>query len=48
MKRAVVFVDGQNLFHSAKNCFGYTYPNYDRSRSGGSSALDGHSADGYA
>lgn len=28
-KRATVFVDGQNLFHAAKNCLGYTYPNYD-------------------
>ncbi len=27
--RAVVFVDGQNIFHSVKNAFGYTYPNYD-------------------
>jgi hypothetical protein len=22
-------VDGQNLFHSAREAFGYTYPNYD-------------------
>jgi len=28
-KRAFVFVDGQNLFHCAKEAFGYTYPNYD-------------------
>jgi uncharacterized LabA/DUF88 family protein len=27
--RAVTFFDGQNLFHSAKAAFGYTYPNYD-------------------
>lgn len=27
--RAVVFVDGQNLFFAAKDAFGYTYPNYD-------------------
>lgn len=27
--RAVCFFDGQNLFHSAKAAFGYTYPNYD-------------------
>ena len=27
--RAVTFVDGQNLFHAAKEAFGYTYPNYD-------------------
>ncbi len=26
---AVVFVDGQNLFHSAKEAFGYRWPNYD-------------------
>jgi uncharacterized LabA/DUF88 family protein len=29
IKRAVAFVDGQNLFYAAKNAFGYTYPNYD-------------------
>ena len=29
MKRAVVFVDGQNLFHAAREAFGYTYPNYN-------------------
>lgn len=28
-KRAIVFVDGQNLFHHAKAAFGYTFPNYD-------------------
>jgi len=28
-KRAVAFVDGQNLFHAAREVFGYTYPNYD-------------------
>ncbi|MHB2026917.1 MAG: NYN domain-containing protein [Elusimicrobiota bacterium] len=27
--RTVAFVDGQNLFHSAREAFGYTYPNYD-------------------
>jgi hypothetical protein len=27
--RAVAFVDGQNLFHAAREAFGYTYPNYD-------------------
>jgi uncharacterized LabA/DUF88 family protein len=31
-KRAKVFVDGQNLFHSAKEAFGYSYPNYDVAR----------------
>jgi len=29
IKRAVTFVDGQNLFHSAREAFGYTYPNYN-------------------
>ena len=29
IKRAVAFVDGQNLFHAARRAFGYTYPNYD-------------------
>jgi uncharacterized LabA/DUF88 family protein len=29
LKRATVFVDGQNLFHAAKDAFGYIYPNYD-------------------
>jgi len=29
IKRAVSFIDGQNLFHSAKQAFGYTYPNFD-------------------
>jgi uncharacterized LabA/DUF88 family protein len=28
-KRVVAFIDGQNLFYSAKEAFGYTYPNYD-------------------
>jgi len=28
-KRAVVFVDGQNLYHATKDAFNYTYPNYD-------------------
>lgn len=28
-KRTIVFVDGQNLFHSAKESFGYAFPNYD-------------------
>lgn len=27
--RAVAFVDGQDLFHAAKESFGYLYPNYD-------------------
>jgi uncharacterized LabA/DUF88 family protein len=29
IKRAAAFVDGQNLFHTARQAFGYTYPNYD-------------------
>ncbi|MFA5429954.1 MAG: hypothetical protein WC329_02205 [Candidatus Omnitrophota bacterium] len=28
-KRVIVFVDGQNLYHSVKEAFGYTFPNYD-------------------
>lgn len=28
-KHAVAFVDGQNLFHAAREAFGYTHPNYD-------------------
>ncbi len=28
-KRAIAFVDGQNLYHYARESFGYTYPNYD-------------------
>jgi len=29
VKRTVVFMDGQNLFHGVREAFGYTYPNYD-------------------
>jgi hypothetical protein len=29
VKRAVTFIDGQNLYHSVRESFGYTYPNYD-------------------
>ena len=29
IKRAVAFVDGQNLFRAARAAFGYTYPSYD-------------------
>ena len=29
IKRAVAFVDGQNLFYAAKEAFGYKFPNYD-------------------
>jgi len=29
VKRAVAFVDGQNLFHAVRAAFGYSYPNYD-------------------
>ena len=28
-KRTVAFVDGQNLFHAAREAFVYTYPSYD-------------------
>ena len=27
-KRAIAFFDGQNLFHGAREAFGYIYPNY--------------------
>lgn len=29
IKRAITFIDGQNLYHSVKEAFGYPYPNYD-------------------
>jgi len=29
IKRCVVFIDAQNLFHAAKDAFGYNWPNYD-------------------
>ncbi len=29
VKRTIAFVDGQNLFHTAKEAFGCSYPNYD-------------------
>jgi len=32
VKRAVAFFDGQNLFHAAKEAFGFRYPNYDPAR----------------
>lgn len=28
-KRTVTFIDGQNLYYSVKEAFGYTFPNYD-------------------
>ena len=28
-KRAIVYFDGQNLYHAAKEAFGYSFPNYD-------------------
>ena len=28
-KRTATFFDGQNLYHAARETFGYTYPNYD-------------------
>jgi uncharacterized LabA/DUF88 family protein len=27
--RAIAFIDGQNLYRSAKDAFGYTFPNFD-------------------
>jgi predicted GTPase len=27
--RAIAFVDGQHLFHQAREAFGYQTPNYD-------------------
>lgn len=29
VKRTHAYIDGQNLFHAAKEAFGYSYPNYD-------------------
>jgi uncharacterized LabA/DUF88 family protein len=29
IKRTISFIDGQNLFYSVKEAFGYTYPNYE-------------------
>jgi hypothetical protein len=29
VKRVVAFFDGQNLFHGARDAFGYRYPNFD-------------------
>ena len=29
LKRAVTFIDGQNLFHHAREAFGHHHPNYD-------------------
>jgi hypothetical protein len=29
VKRAIAFIDGQNLFHHSRNAFGYNYPNFD-------------------
>ncbi len=29
LKRAIVFIDGQNLHYAVKSAFGYVYPNYD-------------------
>ncbi|MBU4375872.1 MAG: NYN domain-containing protein [Candidatus Omnitrophica bacterium] len=28
-KRVIAFIDGQGLFHAAKEAFGYPFPNYD-------------------
>jgi len=29
VKRAIAFIDGQNLFYAAKAAYGYSFPNYD-------------------
>jgi uncharacterized LabA/DUF88 family protein len=29
VKRTIAFIDGQNLFHHARQAFGYHFPNYD-------------------
>ncbi len=29
IKRTVAFIDGQNLYHAARESFGHPYPNYD-------------------
>lgn len=29
IKQCLAFLDGQNLFHAAKEAFGWTYPNFD-------------------
>lgn len=29
IKKTIVFVDGQSLFHATKEAFGYPYPNFD-------------------
>jgi uncharacterized LabA/DUF88 family protein len=29
IKRCIAYFDGQNLFHAARDAFGYTFPNYD-------------------
>jgi uncharacterized LabA/DUF88 family protein len=29
VKRAIAFIDGQNLFHAAKEAFGHRWPNFD-------------------
>ncbi len=31
-RRTVAFVDGQNLYHAVRRCFGYSLPNYDVTR----------------
>lgn len=29
VKRTIVFIDGQNLYHAAREAFGYSYPSFD-------------------
>ena len=39
-KNAVAFVDGQNLYHSAREAFGYSFPNFDISSLAGQVCAD--------
>ena len=36
VKRAVCFIDGQNLFYKAKSAFGVSFPDYDPTKLSGS------------
>jgi uncharacterized LabA/DUF88 family protein len=42
VKRAIAFFDGQNLFHEAREAFGYYYPNYDIQKLATSVCADQH------
>ncbi|MCE0522169.1 MAG: hypothetical protein LV480_04590 [Methylacidiphilales bacterium] len=39
LKRTIAFIDGQNLYRSAKEAFGYFYPNYDVAKLAGAVCL---------